>query len=593
MAGVAAGCAVVAMGLAPALAAPGKPNAAGGQERIVRYLVRIAIHFDGSVLMTEQIAYDFGGDRRHGVFRDIPVLYPYSHRFDRYLAVAVRSVTLDAGPVPYSVSSQDGSSDIKVGDPDHTISGLHVYALTYLVKGAMSVAGGFDQLSWNAIGDEWAVPIEMARVVVSDPVAPLAVTCLTGPYGSTEHCKRVFGPDELSTVFVQRGLGPHDGMTVVVELPGGAVSVPPPLLRQRWSVQWAFALTPVSEGVAGGLLAVLLVVIVPFIGVRRRRWHPRLGQKPGQGAPPGNLRPGQAGTLIDGVANPLDFAGTLADLAARGYVTIEPAGENPPDWRLTRLDRQDGLLEYEQVLLDGLFDDDRAGAYRHLTELDSRFTATLARAGRALYADVVSRGWFAARPDRARMAWRVVGLVMAVGGLIATIILASSTRLGLIPVPVVLTGLVLAGSAQWLPRRTEKGDALAARVLRFGRSIAAEAIAGPDAERADVLFGYLPYAITFGCSAAWEGLGRAAFDGGTSPSWFGGPPSGAALLSQAAQYFSARRYRSLAANAALGRLLSQPRYPYTGARRSFFSGGFSGGGGSSGGGFGGGGGGSW
>ncbi len=156
---------------------------------------------------------------------------------------------------------------------------------------------------------------------------------------------------------------------------------------------------------------------------------------------------------------------------------------------------------------------------------------------------VVNQGWFAARPDKTRLAWRTVGIVLVVGGLVATIILAARTRLGIIPVPVVLTGLVLAGSARWLPRRTDKGDELAARVLRFGRSIGAEAVAGPGTERAGVLFGYLPYAIIFGCSAAWAALGRAAYESADSPSWFVGDPSGAALLSQAAQYFSTRHYR--------------------------------------------------
>jgi Predicted membrane protein (DUF2207) N-terminal domain len=81
------------MGLAPALAAPGRPGIArGGAEHIIRYLVRIAIRRDGSVLVNEQILYDFGGDRRHGILREIPVLYPYSLRYNRYLSVAIRSV---------------------------------------------------------------------------------------------------------------------------------------------------------------------------------------------------------------------------------------------------------------------------------------------------------------------------------------------------------------------------------------------------------------------------------------------------------------------------------------------------------------------
>jgi hypothetical protein len=89
----------------------------------------------------------------------------------------------------------------------------------------------------------------------------------------------------------------------------------------------------------------------------------------------------------------------------------------------------------------------------------------------------------------------------------------------------VLTGLVLAGSAQWLPRRTEKGDALAARVLRFGR------------------------------------------------------PFGAAELSQAGEYFSTIHHGSVAANAMVRSFfVAGNRYRYMGASRGFSGGGFSGGG---------------
>jgi len=102
-AGLAARSAVVATAAVPALAAPPRPAAARGAEQISRYFVRIAIRRDGSVLVTEQILYDFGGDRRHGILRDIPVLSPYSLRYNRYLRVAVRSVTSDTGDVPYSV----------------------------------------------------------------------------------------------------------------------------------------------------------------------------------------------------------------------------------------------------------------------------------------------------------------------------------------------------------------------------------------------------------------------------------------------------------------------------------------------------------
>ncbi len=43
-----------------------------------------------------------------------------------------------------------------------------------------------------------------------------------------------------------------------------------------------------------------------------------------ESVPPEDVRPGPAGTL-DGVANPRDVAGTIVDLAVRGYLRIKEA----------------------------------------------------------------------------------------------------------------------------------------------------------------------------------------------------------------------------------------------------------------------------
>ena len=66
-------CAIAVTVLATILVAPGGASAQAGLESITSYDTRIAIQRDGSILVTEQIAYDFGSDERHGIFREIPV----------------------------------------------------------------------------------------------------------------------------------------------------------------------------------------------------------------------------------------------------------------------------------------------------------------------------------------------------------------------------------------------------------------------------------------------------------------------------------------------------------------------------------------
>ena len=95
------------------------------------------------------------------------------------------------------------------------------------------------------------------------------------------------------------------------------------------------------------------------------------------------MRPGQAGTLLDGVANPRDVTGTIVDLAVRGYLRIEEVRESPSrDWLLVRLDKAGGLLDYEQILLDGLFEGPAAAYRKTSTQLSSSAPNSSGRSSR-------------------------------------------------------------------------------------------------------------------------------------------------------------------------------------------------------------------
>ena len=78
---------VVAAGLALALlAAPARAQTAA---QILDYTVDLQIEAAGTLLVTEQIAYDFATEARHGIFRDVPVRFRYDEAtIARLLAVA-------------------------------------------------------------------------------------------------------------------------------------------------------------------------------------------------------------------------------------------------------------------------------------------------------------------------------------------------------------------------------------------------------------------------------------------------------------------------------------------------------------------------
>ena len=166
------------------------------------------------------------------------------------------------------------------------------------------------------------------------------------------------------------------------------------------------------------------------------------------------------------MANPRDVTGTIVDLAVRGYLRIEEATPHQTlrDWRLVRLTKTGGLLDYEQILLDGLFRDattNSGAASTLLSELGPAFPASSGRHKTLSYTDVAKRGWFTARPDRARRRWFIIGCALFVTGAAAMVAAAAFSHLGLVPIPIALAGLVLIGCARWMPVRTAKGTDLA------------------------------------------------------------------------------------------------------------------------------------
>jgi uncharacterized RDD family membrane protein YckC/uncharacterized membrane protein YgcG len=615
--------ALFAPGRATALPAPGRATAQASAERITSYHAGIAIQRDGSILVTEQIVYNFGSDQRHGIFRAIPVRLRYNGTYDRIYAVDVQSVDSPDAPAQYTVDNNGSYVSIKIGDPNQTVTGEHMYTLTYLVRGSLNAFADHDELYWNAVGNQWDVPIDQATVQVSAPADVTRAACFAGPLGSTAPCQQA-GITSGVASFGQAGLGPNEGMTVVVAIPKGVVASAGPVLRERWSLQRAFAVTPVSAGAAGGLLAVLAVLGAMVLARDRDRRHSRSaahvvggtavqaeealplsghGEPAMQSAPPADMRPGQAGTLLDGVANPRDVTGTIVDLAVRGYLRIDDAGEQTSrDWSLVRLDKTGGgLLDYEQILLDGLFKGPTTvKTSTLLSELGPDFAGSLKQAQDALYADVAGRGWFTARPDKVRRRWVVIGCVLFVTGVAGVIAAAATSHFGLIPVPVALAGLVLVGCARWMPVRTAKGTDLTRRLLGFRRYITtvapgqAPATGQAPAGQHDAFEDYLPYAIVFGCTKQWADVTAALAGADRAPSWYRSrrpySPSTLTALSGSGYYFSSMHHfatntSNRIASAASGGSGSS----------GFFSGGSSGfsGGGFSGGGGGGGGGGSW
>ncbi len=360
------------------------------------------------------------------------------------------------------------------------------------------------------------------------------MACWAGPYGSYLTCDRAKMDGDIAR-FRHAQLGAFQSITVAVAVPKGVVAQPVPHLVERWSMDRAFARTPTTLGVSGGLLVLIVAGIVWLLWTRGRdrrfagspvdqvMGNPtgadqavplfEQGVAPVEFAPPEDLRPGQIGTIIDERANTLDVTATIVDLAVRGYLTIEEIPKEgwfgKPDWTLHRTEKaDDDLLTYERTLLTNLFS---TGTDVTLSSLKATFAAHLAKVEEQLYDDAVKRGWFLKRPDKVRTAWHALGVLLLVVGIVLTFVLARWTHWGLVAIPVAVGGLMLTIAGRWMPNKTAKGTAIARRVGGFRTVIeTAETHMSRWAEEQNVFTRFLPYAIVFGCTEKWakafEGL---------------------------------------------------------------------------------------
>ncbi len=337
--------AAVAVGLG-AMLALAAPAAADAQDVVTAFDETITLDAHGTAHVVIDLTMDFGSSPNHGPYLTYPVKRHYDATYDRIFRFShIRAQSSDA-PAGVDVQDENGWNQIRIGDPDRTVTGSHTYRISYDVDGWVNPADypfpsgplDHDELYLNVIGDRWTMPLDNVNVTVVGPAAVTDATCYTGPTGSTTRCDAV-SADGAGVTYHQQRLSAREPLSVVVAWPAGTFDTAP-ILQEVWTPERAFAVNP-STGATTGLLTLAGFALV-FLRVRRRGRDreylgltPGLAPAPGQEAaigprrraaisvqftPPPDVRPGQLGTLVDEHADVRDVTATIVDLAVRGYL---------------------------------------------------------------------------------------------------------------------------------------------------------------------------------------------------------------------------------------------------------------------------------
>ena len=547
-------------------------------ERILLFESEVYLGSEDVFTVEERVHWDFGSDRRHGIFRDIPVRYSRDSGADFNIGLEVLAVTDARGNArPYETSRAGANLKLRIGDPDVKVTGLQEYRIRYRVKRALLFFEDHDELYWNVTGDEWPVAIHEARATVYPPgggdASGLGAVCFTGSRGATESdCEQQWNGAAWkfrSTAKFAAG----QGMTLALKLPKGLVREP-----SDWERFWS----RVSDYLSIWAILPLLALSGMFT-IWRSEGRDRgvSASIPVRYEPPEGMSPAELGTVVDEKVDMGDVTSSILDLAVRGHLRIEEIEGikflflSNRDYRLVKVrDLEDGR-PHEKLLMSRIF---ASGDSILVSDLKQKFYAHLPAIKESLYTEVSKeRRYFPASPDAVRRAWGVGGGVAAgLGGVLFALQFVS------VGICVGLAGLIVLAFSPFMPRRSRRGRRAYEEIMGFKEFLSRvdrDRLERMGTRTTDQFEKMLPFAVVLGVADGWADAFADLYT--APPDWYVSDRYGAGFHPR---HFVGDVGHSLDT---LGQTMAS-RPQSSGSGSSGF-----GGGGFSGGGFGGGGGGSW
>jgi len=533
-------------------------QAANANEVISEFKTEIKINSDASFEVQERIVYNFGTAQKHGIFREIPLFY--SDKDERTYKLEIDGVGIfdqENKPVKYSLSTENDTLNIKIGDADVLITGTKVYNINYRVKNGINYYDDGDELYWNATGNFWGAKILNASAQVWLPAGVTSematAVCYQGALSSKESCKTEgFGMDMdylpvpgSTTTTPAEGfeygpvtLTPKNGMSISARWQSGFITrTPKEEFGRTAGADWSLR-AHWKSWLLWCLILPLAVFAILFKIWRKYGRGPKM-RKPiiAQYDLPCKITPLLVNLVAKNRAGEKYLAAELIQLAIDGYLKINQLitkgifGKKI-DYELEKLKAADGqLFEHQKELLGALFKDrDKlllsdlkktnwldAGARKYRTQLAKAF---LKVKGKLAYKEMKEQGWTL----RDSMLLRNVSLIIP-GSLLGFIsffyliswlftILGAQSEYNYSPktitasIGLLLTGLLLIIFGNLMAQLTEAGMRVKEHLLGLKLYLA---VAEKDRinfhnapEKNPAIFEkFLPYAIIFKLEKKW------------------------------------------------------------------------------------------
>ncbi len=441
---------------------------------------QIEVNKDTSLTITETIKARFNTPK-HGIFRVIPDTYSAKGKTIR-AKLKILSVTNEQNIVyQYSVSRLNQSLQIKIGDPNTTLTGLQTYKITYNISKVLLSYQDHEEVYWNVTGSEWDTTLKNVSVTVNSPLAKITkVECFAGSLGLKEKdCAAEFDNQKASFT-VNNHYSWGKDFTIVLALDKeNQLNFPGPVSK-------AFNALADNWGYLAALMPLLIIFLIWYskgrdlkyltdnvyikpesntsrtVGLFEREHLPLVY------SPINGLTPAEIGTIIDEKVDTKDIIAEIVELARLGFLSIKRTQtkkllRTETEYTFTKKEKDKTILnDYQTFLLEKIFKD---GNEITLSKLKNHFYQNLEPFRKKLIGKLTSEKIFEGDPKKARVKWGCLSAFIVFIGFFAVVSFIVTTANSGPQLLLFLTIIPIIFLVKNMPRRTAWGHSLYRQIV--------------------------------------------------------------------------------------------------------------------------------